>query len=153
MPFLQQGYHEDPQTMVRVLLMTVTLRQRQQQNERHGKDHLHNEFKWPTPLRWRRAKTRRKPGPAKRPSFCGKGVVVGGWLGVSGGGWGGGWVGWWVGCGNFGKCLPFNLHLCRLAQTSVTASRVLVRGCHPCGVSHFLRGQGPGAGGPVFFSL
>ena len=31
---------------------------------------------------------------------------------------------------------PFNCLLCRLARTSVTASRVLVRGCHPCGVLH-----------------
>ena len=36
----------------------------------------------------------------------------------------------------YGMCLPFNRLLRWLARTSVTASRVLVRGCHPCGVSH-----------------
>ena len=35
-----------------------------------------------------------------------------------------------------GMCLPFNRLLCWLARSSVTASRVLVRGCHPCGVLH-----------------
>ena len=37
---------------------------------------------------------------------------------------------------DYGMCLPFNHLLCRLARTSATASRVLVRGCHPCGVEH-----------------
>ena len=37
---------------------------------------------------------------------------------------------------DFRMCPPFKRLLCRLARTAVTARRVLVRGCRPCGVLH-----------------
>ena len=55
-----------------------------------------------------------------------------GWDGVVRGGGGGGSLTFL----SYGMCLPFNRLLRWLARTSVTASRVLVRGCRPCGVSH-----------------